>query len=174
MVRREEGPPSVSSYPMLKFAEDLGHIKRGVHNLEDGQQELDEKVSGLYRTVGNLVTKEDCQAHRAETEVIVPEAAATAPPPLLDRMAKGAKSVTAILVLAGLLGGLLLAGSRFVSSVERALARDRAAQESARESLIQELKRAQEPVIVHQPVYIYPDAGTRRRRRRRRPVRPAN
>lgn len=181
MPRREdETQPTITSYPMLKFAEDLGHIKRGVHNLEDGQREVDEKVSGLYKTVANLVTKDDCKLHRdTTTEIVIPES--TFPPPssplqlpLLERMGKTAKALTAIIALVGLIGAILLAASRFIASVETALEKDRQAQQVQQKALIQEFQKAREPVIVHKPVYVYPDAGTRRRRRRRRPARTAN
>jgi len=166
---------STPSHPMLQVFKDIGSIKTGIANLEGGQAELDGKVSGLHHTIAGLVTSDECEAHRdaLEASMEMAEGPTAQLPPggpgLLERAGKHAKAITAILVLLGMVGGILLVMSRLVGSVERTLAADRQAQKAVQAQVLQELKKPQEPVVVREKVYVYPDAGARRRRRR--PVR---
>lgn len=160
----DNGSRGEPSHPMITFAADIGAIKKGVENLEKGQEEVDQKVSGLHQTVADLVTKEDCAGHREALTVAEESEAAGS---LIDRVGKKAGAILAILALLGTLGGVLLVLSRFIGSVERTLEKDRAEQKQVTQKMLKRLDKPQRPVIVHQPVYIYPDAGPRRRPRRR-------
>lgn len=173
-----DGDRGDPSYPMLQVFKDIGSIKKGIENLEGGQGELDQKVSGLHRTVADLVTKEDCKDHRdvfckkvdAKLEVVavaVAEEPTGAKNGLLERMGKKAGALMAILALLGVVGGGLLVLSRFIGSVERTLAADRKEQKQVTAKMLKQLAKPQEPVVVREKVYVYPDAGPRRRPRRR-------
>jgi hypothetical protein len=142
---------------MLQFAQDIGTIKKGVANLEKGQGEVNQKVSGLHATVANLVTREECVGRHEDLEEV--------PGGLLERLGKKAGSLMTIIALVAALGGGLLMFARFLSKVETSL--DVSAEQQRKAFL--KLSEPPKPVIVHQPVYIYPDAGPPDRRRPRRP-----
>jgi hypothetical protein len=157
----------------------LGRIEAGVENLKEGQNETNEKVSGLHRTVADLVTKDDCKDHRvvlckkfdAKLEAQAVEdttEAFVAQPGPLERLGKKAGAIAAILGLVGMLLAGLIWFSRLIGSVERTLAADRQAQKVATKKMLEELRRPKPSVVVHQPVLVYPDAGIRDRWRRAR------
>lgn len=173
------------SHPMIKFAGDIGAIKEGVKGLKDGQDKLTSTVSDLHT---QMVTKDDCSDHRevlckkldAKADANAARAANAARVEAdkaqnwLVRWGKKAGAITAIIGLILLCGGTLLALSRFIASVESTLAQDRKVQASQTRQVMRELKRPRDPVIVTQPILVYPDAGVRRYRPRRRyPTRAA-
>lgn len=148
--------------------QDIGKIQKGIENLEGGQEEVNNKVSGLHQQMSRLVTKDECEGHRAEfEEQLAPEA--PAPSGLLERMGKNAKSITAIIILGSLAGGLLLGLSRVIGSVEALMTTQRQEQKAATKRVLQQLQKP--PVIIHQPILVYPDAGPPPRRRMRTPRR---
>lgn len=164
-------PPNDPSYPMLKIVEDLGAIKEGVSTLKP-------KVDEIH---SSMVTKEDCKDHRdalckkvdAKLKVVSPqEIDEPEKAGLLERVGKKAGAIAAILTLVGLVGTALLVLSRMVARVDHVLAAQQVEDKQSRARFLKEIRRAPEPVIVHQPILVYPDAGLRRARRpHRRPAR---
>jgi hypothetical protein len=168
---------------MLQLYKDIGSIKTGIKGLEGGQGELDQKVSGLHRTIADLVTKDDCRDHRdticSKIEAVTDEpeevTGVTESPGTLERVGRKAGAILAVLALLGTLGGGILVLSNFIGSMKRTLDRDRMVQQQVTQKVLQRLDEPPKPVVVHQPVYVYPlDAGVRRRRPRRRPRRRAS
>ena len=166
-----EDPRATSS--LFRLAQDVGSIKQGVKQLEDGQREVDRKITGLQRSVAGLVTREDCKASRQDlTARIAVERPRRPPsserPAWLETAGKKAGAASAILgLLAMLVVGLVLV-SRFVSSVERAIEADRKEQLRQTTQVLDEIRSSQRPpIIIQQPAQPPPDAGPARKRRRR-------
>lgn len=162
--------PSDRDY-LMQIAGDMGGMRKGVENLEKGQTELDEKISGIHRNIADLVTTEECEAHRAEMAAVDDDTGQVPVPQngLLKRLGDNAKAIMAILTLVAFVAGALLLLARFVGKVEVALATDRKQQQKMIKKLVEPVR----PVVIQQPIrYVYPDAGPKRRPRyprRRRP-----
>jgi hypothetical protein len=148
---------------LLQFAEDIGSIKKGVDNLEQGQNDLaecqndlDKKISGLHRNVADLVTKPECEEHRAALQ-----AEATGilnQPGILESIGRRAKYLLAIGALVVMCGSALLVLYRLAGRVEARLA------EPAKQSPVVYIPT---PVILRPDAAVKPDAKPKRRRGRR-------
>jgi hypothetical protein len=175
---------------MLKFAGDIGKIAEGVENLKDGQKEADEKLSNVHRRMDEMVTKPDCREHRdnlrrdvtgqfeakLETAFAEEEPIVSGPPPVqsngfLDRAAKNAKAITAILIFLGVAGGAILWFARTVAQLDERWATASQRQKAQTKAVLEELRKPQEPLIVYQPIELKPDAGMESRRMRWRRLR---
>lgn len=167
--------PTDDRHPSLRLAQDLGAIKQGVKTLDEGQREVDRKITGLQRTVATLVTKEDCRTHRVDLMDRVKRASGAirtmapgARPGLLESAGRKAGAIAAILALLSMLLGGLVVLSRFVGQVERTLETSRKEQAAQTTEVLRELRAPKPPTVIYQSVPVYPDAGSRHRRRRRR------
>lgn len=165
---------------LIRFAQDIGTIREGVRNLDEGQRKVDKKITGLQRTVAELVTRADCKARHADVteriDTALFAAAQPAPPQeqgkagILELAGKKAGAIAAILSLLAMIVVGVVVIARFVGSLERAIDADRKAQETANKELVQALRGSSKPVAPALPaVAPEPDAGptTRRRRGRR-------
>lgn len=178
-------PPTddATSYPLLKVYNDIGKITKGIEGLEkgqgelvDGQREVEQKITGLHKSVAALVTREECEANCSELEERVEEVAACAgaakelakdKPGLLARAANNAGDITKIMTLVvSLLVGLYMM-HKFMIRLESAMDRTTAKATEATKKLKQRLDKPQTPQVVYVPVVVKPDAGVRRRRPRR-------
>lgn len=168
-----------SSHPMIRFAQDLGSIKAGVKALDEGQRRVDKKITGLYRTVGELVTKSDCRQLRDSVakKIAITASSANGTPErhgLLESAGKKAGAIAAILSLLAMVAVGMVVVSRFISSLERALDATREAQQRSSSLLLHELRQqAKVSAVASEPIYLPPDAGPppsngRKARRRRR------
>jgi hypothetical protein len=160
----------------IRLAQDIGAIKQGVKTLGEGQKEVDRKITGLQRAIGDLVTRDDCRSHRADladrVRRPVPSGSRSAirerlgPLELLGRKAG---AVTAIFGLLAMMVVGTIVVARFVSSLERALERDRVEQKRQTGQVLNEIRsREPQPIIIQNRPVVPPDAGTGRRRTRRK------
>jgi hypothetical protein len=166
---------------MLKVYSDIGKITVGIQTLTKGQEELgqgqkevEQKISGLHRTVADLVTTDDCEARHAELAAAIGEEDPTAsyqPSGILHKAAENAGNITKILTLISAVAIGLWAAHKFVVRVEAAVERNTGQQTQVTKKLMHRLDTPQPPQVVYVPVPVPPDAGVRRRRPRRRPAR---
>lgn len=169
------------SHPMLKVYSDIGTITQGIKNLEkgqdklgQGQEEVEKKISGLYRNVGNLVTKDECSTRHPLGKHLTPESPMVGTPSLLQRAADNAGNITKILTLVASLVIGLWAVHKFSTRLEATLARAEVQTEKTTQKLIKSIENQPEPRVVYVPVPASPDAGlVQPRRPRRIPRRPA-
>lgn len=165
-------PRDEPSHPMMQMVRDIASIETTLTDVKP-------KVDEMHR---EMVTKEDCKDHRqtmcqkfdakleaAEESTGVPQVPTNG---WLERAGKHAKSLTAIgALIVGVVVALVWMG-RFVLSMEQTMTLDRAEQKQANAKMLKVLRTpAPDPVVVPQPILVYPDAGVRRRRRPRRRVR---
>lgn len=163
----------------MQFAEDIGAIKSGIASLETSQARTEKKITGLQQAVSGLVAKEDCREHRQRingrvdalqgpdrTAAVAAESRAS----LLEKLGKNAGALTAIITLVGIMVGGAIATARLVASVEAVLDKERRASSAQMTQILDEVRKQPEPVVVHEKVYVQPDAGpAKRRQRKRRP-----
>lgn len=188
MTRDDDLSGRMPSHPMLTVFANIGEIKKGIDNLEEGQAETNKRISGLHAKIETLVTVEDCEASRLACQA-QQAARAAAPAPvavsasgspgapsrgLLERLGDNAKALTAILGLLALLGGALLVLSRFINRVEDSLGATTRTQQAQTQQVLEAIRAPQViPLSFPQPVILpAADAGPLPRRsviRRSRP-----
>lgn len=168
--------PTDDRHPSLRLAQDIGAIKQGVKTLDEGQREVDRKITGIQRTIATLVTKEDCRTFRGDLtdRIKRPPSGSSKPlpadarPTLLEMAGRKAGAIAAILALLSMMLGGLVVLSRFVSSLERTMEVSRAQQAKRTDELLHQLRQPRQPIVIQQQVPARPDAGAPRRRRRTR------
>ena len=128
---------------MLQVFKNIGEIKKGIQALEDSQRSTKQQIDDIHACVGNLVTKDDCEGHRQALEESLEEPDGPEKLGLLERGAKHAKALTAILVLMGMLGGGLVWVSRVINRVETALTAEVRAQQQQTQAVTAEVRQQQ-------------------------------